>query len=107
MAIDLKSLQRKELVVLKQDIDKALRDAEVRERRDALKAAENAAAEYGFSLEELLSDKMGRGAGKAPKSAPKYRNPENPDQTWSGRGRKPKWVHDAIANGADLSSLKI
>ena len=34
-------------------------------------------------------------------------NPADSSQTWSGRGRKPQWVHDAIANGATLDTLKI
>lgn len=28
---------------------------------------------------------------------PKYRNPDNPDQTWSGRGRRPAWFKDTLA----------
>lgn len=68
MAIDLKSMSRKDLNQLKKDIDKALKDAELRERREALKAAEMAAAEYGFSLDELSSDKKVRGTAKALKA---------------------------------------
>jgi len=49
-------------------------------------------------------------AGKAPKSAkkgalagkkvaPKYRNPANPEQTWTGRGVSPTWVQALKAAG--------
>lgn len=31
--------------------------------------------------------------------APKYRNPANPLQTWAGRGKRPKWFSDALAEG--------
>ena len=34
--------------------------------------------------------KKGALAGK--KVAPKYRNPANPEQTWTGRGKAPKWI---------------
>jgi DNA-binding protein H-NS len=37
----------------------------------------------------------------------KYRNPDNPVETWAGRGRKPKWVEDRIAQGASLEDLLI
>jgi len=39
--------------------------------------------------------------------SPKYRNPDNPDETWAGRGRKPKWVEDHLARGASLDDLLI
>ena len=38
---------------------------------------------------------------------PRYRNPVNPSQTWSGRGTPPGWVHDALAGGARLASLAV
>ena len=39
--------------------------------------------------------------------APKYRNPDNHSETWSGRGRKPKWVEDKMAGGKSLDDLLI
>ncbi len=105
MALDLKIMSRKELNKLKDDIEKALRDAEIRERQQALKAAEKAVAEFGFSLDELAGAKTG--GGTAGKKNPKYRNPDNPEQTWSGRGRKPQWVHEVLGRGIELSDLKI
>ncbi|TDK42276.1 H-NS family nucleoid-associated regulatory protein [Antarcticimicrobium luteum] len=107
MALDLTSMTRKELLQLQKDVEKALKDAEQRERREALKAAEKAAAEFGFSLSELSTDAAARGATKKPKTPPKYRNPDNHEQTWSGRGRKPQWVHDALSRGADITDMEI
>ncbi len=105
MGIDLSKMTRKELTELRGNIDDALKEAEVRERREALEAAEKAAAEYGFSLAELSGD--ARRSAKGAKAKAKYRNPSNSDQTWSGRGRKPQWVHDALKAGADISDLEI
>lgn len=107
MAIDLSAMSRKELLSLQKDIEKALKDAEQRERREALIAAEKAAAEFGFSLSELSADTKTRGGAKKSKTPPKYRNPENPEETWSGRGRKPQWVHDALAKGVDITEMEI
>lgn len=39
------------------------------------------------------------------KVAPKYRNPANPEQTWTGRGRTPLWVQDLQKNGMLESAL--
>ena len=105
MAINLEKMSRKDLIELRNKVDAALKSAEKRERKEALKAAEKAAAEFGFSLSELSG-----GASKStktPKNSAKYKNPNNHEQTWSGRGRKPQWVHDALKAGADISDLEI
>ncbi len=47
------------------------------------------ATTLGMSPEEILKY-SGRRKGK-----PKYRNPNNPEQTWTGRGKKPNWLKDA------------
>jgi DNA-binding protein H-NS len=41
------------------------------------------------------------------KGGPAYRNPCNSAETWTGRGRKPKWVRDALARGVYLEDLAI
>ncbi|MEY8841339.1 H-NS family nucleoid-associated regulatory protein [Cribrihabitans sp. XS_ASV171] len=105
MELDLNKMSRKELVDLRSRLDTAIRNAEKRERQEALAAAEKAAAEYGFSLSDLSAES--RASTKGSKARPKYRNPDNPEQTWTGRGRKPQWIHDALARGADISELEI
>ncbi|HEY8153486.1 MAG TPA: H-NS histone family protein [Myxococcota bacterium] len=37
--------------------------------------------------------------------APKYQNPDNAAQTWSGKGKRPKWVEEVLAQGHTLESL--
>jgi len=39
--------------------------------------------------------------------SPKYHNPDNPAETWAGRGRKPKWVAGKLATGSSLDDLLI
>lgn len=105
MTVKLDKMSRKELLQLQKDVEVALKTAETRDRREALKAAEQAASEFGFSLSELNGGK--RGQGKKTKSEAKFKNPDNPEQTWTGKGRKPQWVHDALDAGKDLSDLEI
>jgi DNA-binding protein H-NS len=33
------------------------------------------------------------------KVAPKYRNPANPKETWTGRGKQPRWMAELTAKG--------
>jgi DNA-binding protein H-NS len=47
--------------------------------------------------------KKGALAGK--KVAPKYRNPANPEQTWTGRGVSPTWVQALKAAGTLNAAL--
>lgn len=62
------------------------------ERTEVRQKLEEIARQAGFSVSELF----GKGAGrKGQKVAPKYRNPKNPDETWTGRGRKPRWMTKA------------
>lgn len=104
MAIDLTGMSRKELQKLEVDVAKAIRQAEKTEIKDARKAAEKAAAKFGFTLSELS------GGGKAVKKQPaaaKYANPEDSSQTWSGRGRQPQWYKAAISAGKTPESMEI
>lgn len=45
--------------------------------------------------------------GLVESSGPRYRNPENPSETWSGRGPRPAWVERALARGLDLERLAV
>jgi DNA-binding protein H-NS len=42
-----------------------------------------------------------------PKVHPKYRNPEQPSETWSGRGRQPRWVGAQLRTGKKVDDLLI
>ena len=42
-----------------------------------------------------------------PKVHPKYRNPERPSETWSGRGRQPRWVGAQLRKGKKVDDLLI
>ena len=42
-----------------------------------------------------------------PSVYPKFRNPDPPHQTWSGRGEKPRWISELLANGKQLNDLRI
>jgi DNA-binding protein H-NS len=49
---------------------------------------------------------FGRGGARGP-VAPKYRNPENANETWAGRGLKPRWLSAAIKGGKKLEHFLI
>ena len=109
LAEKLESLDIEELKDLRKTLDRAIASYQTRKRQEALSAVEQAAREHGFKLTELLGNgKAGRGrksdAGSM-ESAAKYANPDNPEQTWSGRGRRPQWISEALESGRTLEDL--
>lgn len=115
--IDLDSLSRAELIELRAQVDHAIAAAGERDRQRALEAVESTLREHGLTMADLApGPDRGRGAGRRvgrgaagaspdPREA-RYRNPDSPEQTWSGRGRRPQWVHEATANGRTLEDLE-
>ena len=103
MAQNIDDMSRDELLALKADIDRAIASLDDRRRAEARAAAEKAARELGFSLDELQGSQ--KKSGK--KNPAKYRNPEDPRQTWSGRGRQPAWMKDALADGKSREDFAI
>jgi DNA-binding protein H-NS len=106
MPFDLEELSLPELKKLQKDVDKAITSFEARQKTAAWAELEAKAKELGFSLNQLLDDAPAK--KKSAPAKPKYRNPANPDQTWSGRGRKPRWLTVALTSvGAKMEDFAI
>ena len=101
--INLLDMDESELAALSRRVSKALEEYDVRKKAKARAAAEALAKEYGYSLSELAEAIGSTGS----KGAPKYAHPKNPEQTWTGRGRKPKWVEAHLSSGGELDDLAI
>ena len=102
--IDLESMSLDELKKLQKDVGKAIGGYEDKQRKAALAAAEAAARERGFTLAELTGVATKKSKTASP---PKYVHPENPELTWTGRGRQPDWMKDAIENGKSKDDFLI
>lgn len=101
---DLEVLSLTELKRLQKDIAKAISTFEDRQKAEARVEVEALAKEMGFSLTELVGTNAKTTRAPAPA---KFRHPENPALTWSGRGRKPRWFVDALAAGKTEDDLTI
>jgi DNA-binding protein H-NS len=44
---------------------------------------------------------------KYPRVFPKYRNPNEPSETWSGRGKQPRWLAAALKTGHTIEEFAI
>jgi DNA-binding protein H-NS len=121
MSIDLNALSPKELDSLisqakkrKTTLSKRKPIAVVRNKLTQLAKAE------GYSIAELFGSggrvakdpAAARSAGRKPgkplgKVAAKYRNPANPGETWTGRGKQPRWLAAHTAAGRKLEDFLI
>jgi len=81
--------------------DVSLKD---RKKKDAIAELEEVARAKGFTLAELTGATIVR--KRAPASA-KFANPADKSDTWSGRGRKPRWYEAALKNGMTPADLAI
>jgi DNA-binding protein H-NS len=103
-AINVDKMSLQELLALQPRLEKAIAEARQRERSEIKEKIAALAAGSGFSVSELFG--TGRGV-KGSKLAPKYINPDNKSETWTGRGRQPRWLVAKLAKGAKLDQFKI
>jgi DNA-binding protein H-NS len=59
-----------------------------------------------LSSKSIVS-KLDQPRRKYPKVFPKYRNPAEPSETWSGRGKQPRWVVSALKSGKSMEDFEI
>lgn len=128
MAIDINSLSAKELDAL---INQAKKRRTTLSKRKPIAVVRNKLTQLaraeGYSIDELFGGAAGargpargatRGAARptaaskkarktAGKVAPKYRNPDNPAETWTGRGKQPRWLAAQTASGRSLDEFTI
>ena len=85
--------------------------------KDAQKEIDKIAKGLGVSADDLVHGSPAKRAKKAAKKSArkkkaaavkvKYRNPENTEQTWTGRGRTPVWLREKLESGASLDDFLI
>ncbi|OYD52483.1 histone-like nucleoid-structuring protein [Thauera propionica] len=118
---DLTDYTLAQLKQLQARISKEVTKREIDKKAALLKRLRKLAREEGMELEELLgteakvtaqarsSKATKKSQTSTAKNAPlpvKYRNPNNLEQGWSGRGRKPAWFDAWMNNGGSLDALE-
>ncbi len=99
---DLSKLSLDDLKAMKKDVEKAIKDFAKRKRSEAMKEIQAVAKKHGISMDDIVG-----GKGKKAKAAPKYANPANASETWSGRGRQPAWYKEALKAGKKPETMEI
>ncbi|MCC6008382.1 MAG: H-NS histone family protein [Rhodobacteraceae bacterium] len=110
MSLDLSRMSLDELKAHLREVQAAISSFEERKRKEALAEVEALAKSLGFPLKDLVGAERatrGRKGGTASASRAVFANPQNPSQTWSGRGRRPGWFTAALEAGKSADDLKI
>ena len=98
--MNLKSMSLDKLSKLKDQVETILR-MKVADQQQSLEAELT-------KLSRLSTSRLrSKGPGVRGPVAPKYRNPENPSETWAGRGLKPRWLSAALKAGKKLEHFSI
>lgn len=113
--IDISALSLADLRVLSEEIVQEITNRAEAEKKALLSEFESRAKASGFTLSDLLGEttdakKPTKKEGKPRKSGsvpPKYRNPKNSLETWTGRGRLPVWAREFKGAGGNLDDCLI
>ena len=100
---NLKVMSIAELRALRRRVDRAIEAAVAARRKRA--ARPEVLASFGLTPEDLGPLRASPVVGSA--LPPKYQDPANEENTWSGRGSKPRWFREALAAGTPPEALEV
>lgn len=91
-----------ELIALRDDLNRQIAERQAAAKAESLLKAHEALSALGLTPADLQPARVSR---KAPRAvAVKYRRGAD---TWTGRGKQPVWLRDALAAGAALAEFKV
>ena len=95
-----------ELQALQAGLADLIARKEEENRGAALAEISRLVGKAGLSAETVTEHLRGKRRKRA-KLPPKYRDPNNPSNTWAGRGKRPKWLEAKLATGARIDDFAI
>ena len=107
-SIDLERLDIEQLTKLLGKAQAEISACEKQNRKDLRAELERRVASDGYKMAEIFPELGSASSNSSRRKRPaKYRDPQNPDQTWSGIGRTPKWVQAILdERGIDMAAFK-
>jgi len=107
MSVDISGLSSSELKELIKDANGQL-DAKAEQEKASLRSeVESLVKARGFTMAELYGDRISKASKPKTKLPPTHHDPQNPSNTWTGRGRKPRWLVKALEGGGSIDDFKI
>lgn len=103
--MDISTYTISELEVLQSELEQELKRRQQEETVAAREQIHAIAQAAGISLSELSGSTVKIAATKQKNASPRFRNPADTSQTWSGRGRRPSWIVSALSKGGALEDF--
>lgn len=108
MLTDLAKLTLDELSKVINDAQKVLAEKQKSERKETIAKIHELAASIGVTVTIDGAKPTARSSSrKGQKVAAKYKNPQNPAETWTGRGVKPRWLRALTDAGKKIEDFLI
>ena len=104
--VNLEKMPYKELIELQEEIAAAIVRRRDEERNEMKKKIEELVTDSGFAVDEIFG-KARRAGRRGAAPSVKYRNPKDASQTWTGRGRKPNWLVEALGKGQKIDTFLV
>jgi DNA-binding protein H-NS len=102
---ELEKMSVKDLLALEVEVQAAIAARRISEKTEVKEKLQALAEKNGYSMDELFG--KGKRGGARGTVAPKYRNPANAAETWTGRGRMPVWMKTLVDKGAKREKFLI
>jgi len=109
--LNLDAMSVDEMWLLHEEIGQILSVRLTSEKRELEKRLAQLRREKEMRQSEPADNQASQGAvrerRKYPRVFPKYRNPNEPSETWSGRGKQPRWLSAALKTGRTIEEFVI
>ena len=102
---DYQKLSESELQAVIEGAEKALKNIQENKRKDVIAKIKELAASIDVTVDIHESEK--KSARKGVKVPVKYRHPEDPEKTWTGRGVTPIWLQALLDTGHERSEFEV
>jgi DNA-binding protein H-NS len=102
---DYQQLSESELQAVIESAEKALKNIQANKRKDVIAKIKELAASIDVTVDIHESEK--RPVRKGVRVAVKYRHPEDPEKTWTGRGVTPTWLQALLDSGHERSEFEV
>ena len=97
----LKSLSTDDLWLLREEITATL-DARLTAEKEILEKRLRQLKKVGVEQAVRTSERR-----PYPPVYPKFRNPDEPSETWAGRGKQPRWLRKQLRSGKRIDDFRI
>jgi len=105
--VQLEKMTVKDLLALEAAVQDAIANRKLAEKSEVKEKLQALAEKSGYSVDELFGKARRVTGGGKGSVAPKYRNPANAAETWTGRGRMPLWIKALTEKGAKIEKFLI